>query len=522
MIKLAIRILIGLFLLIGAGCAALPRAEPTPAEISVVLQDTPTSDPGTPQVVVDHPPSGFTTDQFSPLMVQSTSVDEIGIVRVDLLVDGILVRSDTTPEGQPQTHYSLMQAWVPDQIGDYVLTVIAYRTDGTPSEPAKINVSVVEPPVIPQTGEEEVLQECTVTALTTLNIREGPDVVYPILGGLLMSQKAQVTGRNTSGSWWQINFNGTLGWISAPHTFPEGTCGEVQQAVAPPRPVGDTPIFPTASPTVTVTGTLLATLAGTQSPTIPGGNTPTWTPPGVLPPTVTTAPGIATSTRTYTPTASTTPTRTPTPTRIITTTPSASPTRSNTPTRTNTPPPGVTLTLTYTPTRTPTRTATPTQPQATLSFTPSTTYTISAPTFTNTPSTTPTWTFTSTPQGAPPDANLNGTLNIPLDGNASIADFVSFPNGDTTDRINWDITGMNPNAALSGGQAQLVLSTSCFGTGTQNIQFSTGGQTFGCGQTIVDRTVTFDTRTGSVTITAVGGVNTFVQWVITGIATRTN
>lgn len=221
MIKLAIRILIGLFLLIGAGCAALPRAEPTPAEISVVLQDTPTSDPGTPQVVVDHPPSGFTTDQFSPLMVQSTSVDEIGIVRVDLLVDGILVRSDTTPEGQPQTHYSLMQAWVPDQIGDYVLTVIAYRTDGTPSEPAKINVSVVEPPVIPQTGEEEVLQECTVTALTTLNIREGPDVVYPILGGLLMSQKAQVTGRNASGSWWQINFNGTLGWISAPHTFPE-------------------------------------------------------------------------------------------------------------------------------------------------------------------------------------------------------------------------------------------------------------------------------------------------------------
>jgi hypothetical protein len=41
-----------------------------------------------------------------------------------------------------------------------------------------------------------------------------------------------------------------------------------------------------------------------------------------------------------------------------------------------------------------------------------------------------------------------------------------------------------------------VLAVSCFGTGTQNLQFFTGGATFSCGQTIVDREVTYDSRTG--------------------------
>jgi hypothetical protein len=88
--------------------------------------------------------------------------------------------------------------------------------------------------------------------------------------------------------------------------------------------------------------------------------------------------------------------------------------------------------------------------------------------------------------------------------------------------VRWDITGMNPNAVLSGGRARLIITASCFGIGTQHIQFVTGGQTYSCGQTIVDREVTSDSRTGSVVITAVGGQNTYVQWVLTGTATRTN
>ena len=81
---------------------------------------------------------------------------------------------------------------------------------------------------------------------------------------------------------------------------------------------------------------------------------------------------------------------------------------------------------------------------------------------------------------------------------------------------------MNPISALSGGRARLLISASCFGTGAQNLTFSTGGQTFTCGQTLVDREVTADTDTGTITIVADGGSGTYVQWVLTGTATRIN
>lgn len=173
---------------------------------------------------------------------------------------------------------------------------------------------------------------------------------------------------------------------------------------------------------------------------------------------------------------------------------------------------GPTATYTYTPTTaaqeqqsppTPTATTAQQDVQPTATYTPSYTPTVPVPT-------------------APPDANFNSPLNIPLDSTASVTDFVSYPGGDREDRVRWDITGMNPNSALSGGRARLILAVSCFGTGTQNITFFTGGQTFSCGQTIVDQEVTYDSRTGQVTITAVAGQNTYVQWVLTGTATRVN
>lgn len=186
----------------------------------------------------------------------------------------------------------------------------------------------------------------------------------------------------------------------------------------------------------------------------------------------------------------------------------------------------------------PTTTSTPTtaqQPvQEVATFTPTTapqqpvqatpTYTPTAAPPQATPTYTPSYTPTTPPaaQVAPDDARFNNPLEIPLDSTASVTDFVSYPGGDREDRVRWDITGMNSTASMSGGQARLTIAVSCFGDNTDQIQFFTNGQTFGCGQTIVDRDVTFDSKTGQVTITAVGGEGTYVQWVLTGTATRTN
>lgn len=132
-------------------------------------------------------------------------------------------------------------------------------------------------------------------------------------------------------------------------------------------------------------------------------------------------------------------------------------------------------------------------------------------------------TATTAAQVAPTDGGSNGVLLVPLDGSAQIGDYVSFPGGDTQDQISYDVSGLNPNVAFSGGQATLTITAVCTGTGTENIRFSAdGGQQFGCGQTVLTRIVNNDSRNGGVRITAIGGTNTYVQWTLIGNAPRVN
>ena len=137
------------------------------------------------------------------------------------------------------------------------------------------------------------------------------------------------------------------------------------------------------------------------------------------------------------------------------------------------------------------------------------------------PTATPTATYTPTVAApvAPPDSNYS--LQVPLDGTVSTTDFVSFPDGDTEDVVSYAVNGLNNSVALPGGQANLTLSFSCFGTGTQFITFIVDGQSRSCGQSY-NRTVNADSRTGAVRIQATGGAGTYVQWVVTGSAPRTN
>ncbi len=235
------------------------------------------------------------------------------------------------------------------------------------------------------------------------------------------------------------------------------------------------------TPVPTATPTLVDGRTPTASATPPDGGTPSPTPPDGATATVTpTADGTVTATATGDPLATATATRT------------------------------ASATATETMADAPTATATATMAD-------------DAPTATATASSTVTSTPTQTaPVGptAPPDATFNDPLEIPLDGNASVTDFVSYPDGDTEDRVRYDVLGLNQTPGLPGGRARLVIAVSCFGTGTNFLEIATGGQQFTCGQTVVDREVTADSRTGTVVITAVGGQGTYVQWVLTGTATR--
>ncbi len=92
-----------------------------------------------PTVVITSPPSGSQYQEGQDVAIQSTSTDDKGIVRVELIVDGVVVRTDPLPNPQPQ--FALIQIWKATQ-GSHTLTVRAYNTANAPSDPVAIMVAV--------------------------------------------------------------------------------------------------------------------------------------------------------------------------------------------------------------------------------------------------------------------------------------------------------------------------------------------------------------------------------------------
>jgi len=221
---------------------------------------------GVPTITISTPASGSEFQVGEEVAIQSTASDTEGVVGVELQANGEKIRTDITPDGIPQASFSLIQSWVPSTPGDYTLSVIAYRQDGTTSDPASINVRVVEGGPTP-TQQSTV---CTARTNTDLNVRSGPSVQYPILGVLNLGSSANVSGRDEGAFWWQVQFSGGpggFGWISAAYVTLSGDCSNVPFASYGPPP------------------TQAATAAPTEAPTAAPGetpNTPVPTPPDLV------------------------------------------------------------------------------------------------------------------------------------------------------------------------------------------------------------------------------------------------
>jgi uncharacterized protein YraI len=78
--------------------------------------------------------------------------------------------------------------------------------------------NVVQPTPIPVQGSAQIVGGAvmTVTGAFRLNVRALPD---PINGAILVrinrNETYPIVGRSVDGLWWQINANGTVGWVSA-------------------------------------------------------------------------------------------------------------------------------------------------------------------------------------------------------------------------------------------------------------------------------------------------------------------
>jgi hypothetical protein len=110
--------------------AACTSAAPTPAA----------SVGNKPTVIVQSPANGAVLPVGGNVAVTGAASDTVGVDHVSLFADGVSVAS--SPSGAPAPLVPFSLTWLATPAGPHVLQVIAYRADGTPSDPSVLNVVV--------------------------------------------------------------------------------------------------------------------------------------------------------------------------------------------------------------------------------------------------------------------------------------------------------------------------------------------------------------------------------------------
>lgn len=94
-----------------------------------------------PTVAIQSPSNASQFRDGEDIAIQSQARDSVGIVRVELSVDGAAVRTDQPPVPQGQVSFTVVQKWKATA-GTHTLTVRAFNSAGVASDPALVTISV--------------------------------------------------------------------------------------------------------------------------------------------------------------------------------------------------------------------------------------------------------------------------------------------------------------------------------------------------------------------------------------------
>lgn len=105
----------------------------------------------------------------------------------------------------------------------------------------------------------------------SINVRAGAGTNFGVVGNLAPNVTAPVIGRLADNTWFQVNVNGVIGWVSASVVALGGNCAGVSVVIAPPAPVVVVPTSPPAVPTnpPPAGGATTAPMVEAPSPTPP-------------------------------------------------------------------------------------------------------------------------------------------------------------------------------------------------------------------------------------------------------------
>ncbi|MCB0111323.1 MAG: SH3 domain-containing protein, partial [Caldilineaceae bacterium] len=76
-----------------------------------------------------------------------------------------------------------------------------------------------------------------------MNVRSGPGTNYSIIGAAQAGDQYVITGKDNSGGWWQVDFNGQSGWLFGQLVTANNSSGvAIAQNIPAPPPPTNTPV----------------------------------------------------------------------------------------------------------------------------------------------------------------------------------------------------------------------------------------------------------------------------------------
>jgi hypothetical protein len=121
--------LVAVLVALVVGC----NAAPAPSATSIANADK-------PSIVIQSPADGAQLPLGQDVSVSGAASDGMGVDHVELFVDG--VSAGSTPAGQSATLVPFTINWLAAPSGPHTLQAVAYRQDGTASDPASVSVTV--------------------------------------------------------------------------------------------------------------------------------------------------------------------------------------------------------------------------------------------------------------------------------------------------------------------------------------------------------------------------------------------
>lgn len=108
---------------------------------------TSTPEPAIPSVSFLFPANGTIVVVGTDVQIQLFAQDRtgVGVGRLELLVDEMPLQQATPLVSAAVTDFTVDMNWLATGVGRHVLQAVAYRPDGTPSEPATIILEVIPP-----------------------------------------------------------------------------------------------------------------------------------------------------------------------------------------------------------------------------------------------------------------------------------------------------------------------------------------------------------------------------------------